>query len=152
MASALAGYQVVHLDASAPSVRWARENAALNHLENHPIRWLVDDARKFTARELKRGRSYDLIVLDPPSFGHGPSGVRWDIDRDLFPLLENCLGLLNPTGKLLLTGHSVTPDPKEIIEWLSERLSAEVKLSSKRLAIADRQNRPLDSGFCIRAS
>ncbi len=150
MALAQAGFQVVHVDASAPSVKWARENATLNGLENHPVRWIVEDARKFAARELKRGRRYDLIVLDPPSFGHGPNGLRWDIGSDLFPLLESCLGILNEGGKVLLTAHSVDPTPDEIAAWLSQVLSECGRIQSKRLSIPDRQNRLLDSGFCMR--
>ena len=150
MALAQAGFQVVHVDASAPSVKWARENASLNGLEAHPIRWIVEDARKFAARELKRSRRYDLIVLDPPSFGHGPSGHRWEIENDLFPLLENCLGILNEGGKILLTAHSVTPSPAEIVDWLSPQLSDSGRVQSKRLSIPDRNQRQLDSGFSIR--
>lgn len=150
MALTQAGFQVVHVDASAPSVKWARENANLNGLENHPIRWIVEDARKFAARELKRGRRYDLIVLDPPSFGHGPSGLRWDIECDLFPLLENCLDILNDRGKVLLTAHSVNPTSEEITARLSQSLSEIVRIQSKRLSIPDPNNRLLDGGFCIR--
>ncbi len=150
MALAQAGFHVVHVDASAPSVRWARENAANNRLEEQPIRWIVEDARKFATRELKRGRRYDLIVLDPPSFGHGPGSVRWEIEHDLFPLLETCLGILNTRGQILLTAHSVSPDPHAIVAWLSQKLKHSGRIQSNRLAIPDRHNRPLDSGFCIR--
>jgi 23S rRNA (cytosine1962-C5)-methyltransferase len=150
MALAQAGFHVVHVDASAPSVRWARENAANNGLAEHPIRWIVEDARKFAARELKRGRRYDFLVLDPPSFGHGPSGDRWEIENDLFPLLEDCLEILHSGGQLLLTAHSVSPSPDEIVAWLSHRLKNSGQIQSKRLTIPDRHNRQLDSGFCIR--
>ncbi len=150
MALAQAGFHVVHVDASAPSVKWARENAANNGLEKLPIRWIVEDARKFAARELKRGRRYELIVLDPPSFGHGPSGLRWDIESDLFPLLESCLEILSDGGKILLTTHSVDPTQDEITAWLSQLLRSNVRIQSKRLAIPDGQSRLLDSGVCIR--
>lgn len=152
MAIAQAGFHVVHVDAAAPSVRWARENAANNSLEKHPIRWIVDDARKFAARELKRGRKYDLIVLDPPSFGHGPSGLRWEIEADLFPLLETCSGILNDGGQMLLTAHSVNPNPDEIAEWLSRALDVDGKTEFGRLAINAQHNRSLDSGFYVRFS
>ena len=150
MALAQAGFHVVHVDAAAPSVRWARENAAKNSLDEHPIRWIVEDARKFATRELKRGRRYDLIVLDPPSFGHGPGGFRWEIEHDLFPLLETCLGILNSGGHVLLTAHSVHPNPDEIVDWLSPKLKNNAKILSNRLSITDPYNRQLDSGFCIR--
>lgn len=150
MALAQAGYNVVHVDASVPSVKWARENAANNGLEQRPIRWIVEDARKFVARELKRGRRYDLIVLDPPSFGHGPGGRRWEIESDLFPLLADCLAILNESGKILLTAHSVEPDADDIVDWLSRTAKGNERIHCKRLTIPDRGNRPLDSGFCVR--
>ncbi len=159
MALAKAGFEVVHLDASVPAVRWARDNAANNQLQDHPIRWIVEDARKFAAREIKRGRRYHVIVLDPPSFGHGPGGDRWEIESDLFPLLESCLQLLHDEAQLLLTSHSVTPSPAAILEWLEDaasRLPASPpaadrrpSLTSKRLTLVDRNQRHLDSGFCI---
>ena len=152
MALAKAGFEVVHVDASAPSVRWARDNAETNQLQQHPIRWIVEDARKFAAREVKRDRHYDLIVLDPPSFGHGPSGDRWQIESDLFPLLEVCLQLINRPGYILLTAHSVTPSPDEICEWLSDATDRRCELVSNRLSLVDHQQRQLDSGFSIRCS
>lgn len=150
IALAQAGFQVVHVDASAPSVKWARENASNNRLDEHPIRWIVEDARKFVARELKRSRRYDLIVLDPPSFGHGPGGNRWEIENDLFPLLENCLSILNERGKILLTAHSVSPTPEDIVAWLAPLLNDSGRVQCNRLAIPDQNNRPLDSGFYVR--
>lgn len=94
-AAAKAGAQVCHLDASKGMVEWARKNAALNHLEQAPIRWIVDDVHKFLVRELKRGRKYDAIVLDPPSFGRGANGEVFKIEHHLVPLLEQCRELLS---------------------------------------------------------
>ncbi len=149
MALAKAGFEVVHVDASAPSVRWARENAEVNQLNDHPIRWIVEDARKFAAREIKRGRRYDFIVLDPPSFGHGPGGDRWEIASDLFPLLEDCLQLLSDGGGWLLTAHSTSPTLDEITEWI-QHAHRECKIVSNRLALVDAPGRKLDSGFSVR--
>ncbi len=149
MALAKAGFEVVHVDASAPSVRWARQNAEANQLNDHPIRWIVEDARKFAAREIKRGRRYDFIVLDPPSFGHGPGGDRWQIESDLFPLLENCLQLLSDGGCWLLTAHSTSPTLDEISDWI-QHARRECKIVSNRLALVDAQGRKLDSGFSVR--
>lgn len=107
LAMASAGAAVAHVDASRPTVAWARANASLSRLADRPIRWLVDDARDLVARELRRGRGYDGIVLDPPSYGHGPSGTRrWQIGVDLHPLLAMCARLLADDGFLLLTAHS----------------------------------------------
>ena len=83
IAAAQGGAEACHLDASKGMVQWARENAALNGLAEHPIRWIVDDAHKFLAREMRRGRRYDAVVLDPPTFGRGASGEMYKIERDL---------------------------------------------------------------------
>ena len=111
LALAKAGASVVHVDAAKPSVEWARRNAALNGLDGRPIRWLVDDARAFVARELRRDRRYDGVVLDPPTYGHGTSGRAWRLDRDLGPLLDDVGRLLAPGGFLLVTAHTASVDP-----------------------------------------
>ena len=111
LALARAGAAVAHVDAARPSVEWARRNAARNALDDRPIRWLVDDAAAFVAREVRRGRRYDGVVLDPPTYGHGTSGRAWRIDRDLPPLLDDIDRLLAPGGFLLLTAHSQAIDP-----------------------------------------
>jgi 23S rRNA (cytosine1962-C5)-methyltransferase len=95
MAAAAAGAEVCHLDASKGMVDWARENAALNHLQKAPIRWIVDDAMKFLRREQKRGSFYDGIILDPPTFGRGAKGEVFKIERDIMPLLDLCASLLS---------------------------------------------------------
>ncbi|MBU6447133.1 MAG: class I SAM-dependent methyltransferase, partial [Verrucomicrobia bacterium] len=82
-------------DASKGMVDWARENAKLNRLEKAPIRWIVDDALKFLAREKKRESFYDGIILDPPTFGRGSKGEVFKIERDILPLLEACSALLS---------------------------------------------------------
>ena len=108
---AKAGASVVHVDAAKPSVDWARSNAALNELDDRPIRWLVDDARAFVAREVRRAHRYDGVVLDPPTYGHGTSGKGWRVDRDLPPLLDDIQRVLVPRGFLLLSAHSEALDP-----------------------------------------
>lgn len=95
LAAAKAGAEVCHLDASKPMVAWARENAELNGLSNAPIRWIVDDVSKFLAREQRRERKYDAIVLDPPSFGRGPNGEVFKIEDQIIPLLTQCRALLS---------------------------------------------------------
>jgi len=92
--AAKAGASVTHVDASRPAVTWANENRALND-ENWPIRWIIDDAIKFTAREIKRGVKYDAIIMDPPAYGHGPTGEVWDFNSDFPKLLTNCKELLS---------------------------------------------------------
>ena len=111
LAMARAGAAVAHVDASRPAVAWARDNAARNDLAEAPIRWLVEDASVFTAREARRGRRYDGLVLDPPSYGHGGRGGRsWSIDTDLEALLGNGRALLADDGFVLLTAHTESLD------------------------------------------
>lgn len=99
---------VTHVDASKKSVAQARENAALSGLEDRPIRWLVDDATKFAAREVRRGRRYDGIILDPPKFGRGPKNETWRLEEGLSGLLGDCRRLLdNDSRFLFLTVYAV---------------------------------------------
>lgn len=112
LAAAQGGAAVCHLDASKGMVQWARENASLNQLADAPIRWIVDDAHKFLAREARRGHRYDGIILDPPSFGRGKQGEVYKFERDLPETLALCRSLLSPTPAfLLLSAHTpgITP-------------------------------------------
>jgi len=95
LALASAGSTVTHVDASKKSVEAAKANAALSGLSDKPIRWLIDDATKFTAREVRRGRRYDGIILDPPKYGRGPEGEVWQLETDLAPLLANVRALVD---------------------------------------------------------
>jgi 23S rRNA (cytosine1962-C5)-methyltransferase len=106
LALARAGASVTHVDASRPSVAWARRNAALSGLEDAPIRWIVDDALAFTSREARRGRRYDAVVLDPPSYGHGPGGRRWDLGEALPELLDAVAAVTADEAAVLLTAHT----------------------------------------------
>ena len=81
LACAAAGASVCHVDASKGMVAWAKENAALSGLAEKPVRWIVDDCEKFVTREIRRGRRYDAIILDPPSYGRGPSGEVWKLEN-----------------------------------------------------------------------
>ncbi|MDP9195395.1 MAG: class I SAM-dependent methyltransferase [Pseudomonadota bacterium] len=95
--AAKAGAQVTHLDASKKTVTYARENAALAGLEQAPVRWIVEDARKFVAREVRRGNTYDAIILDPPKYGRGTENEVWHLLQDLPGLLADCAKLLSPS-------------------------------------------------------
>ncbi len=107
VAAAQGGAEVCHLDAAKGMVQWARENAALNGLADHPIRWIADDAHKFMAREVRRGRRYDAIILDPPTFGHGASGETYKIERDLKTTLDLTRQLLSEHPVFVLfSSHS----------------------------------------------
>jgi 23S rRNA (cytosine1962-C5)-methyltransferase len=102
LAAAKAGAEVCHLDASKGMVAWARENCTLTKLDKTPIRWIVDDVSKFLTRELRRGKRYDAIILDPPSFGRGSQGEVFKIEDDLWPILKNCRSLLSDTPSFVL--------------------------------------------------
>lgn len=93
---AKAGAFVTHVDASKPSISYAKENMLLSGLAENSIRWIIDDAIKFTTREIKRGNLYDGIILDPPVYGHGPQGEPWDFYKNINQLLLNCKKLLSP--------------------------------------------------------
>lgn len=107
LVAAAAGAEVTHVDASKKAIAWARENQALSGLDDKPIRWIVDDALKFAARDVRRERRYDGILLDPPKYGRGPKGEVWDIFRDLPEMLALCRGLLKPGGFLILTVYAI---------------------------------------------
>jgi len=103
-----AGARLVHVDASKKSVEQGKANAALSGMDDRPIRWLVDDASKFTAREVRRERRYGGILLDPPKFGRGPEGELWRLEEDLAPLLGDCRRLLDDNSRfLVLTAYAV---------------------------------------------
>lgn len=106
--AAKAGAAVTHLDASKKAIGWAKENAERAGLQAAPIRWIVEDARSFVAREERREKSYDLILLDPPKFGRGTEGEVWDLFLDLPDLLRSCRAVLNPSGGVvMLTVYAV---------------------------------------------
>ncbi len=94
LACAQAGAKVVHVDSSKGAITWARENAELSELGEKPIRWIQEDARLFVEREIKRGRKYDGIIMDPPAFGHGANKEVWKIEENFLPFIENCFELL----------------------------------------------------------
>jgi len=102
LAAAKAGARVTHLDASRPAIAWARENQEASKLTDKPIRWIVDDALKFTGREIKRKVKYDGIIMDPPIYGHGPAGEKWDFNRDFPSLLANCRQILSDRPLFIL--------------------------------------------------
>ncbi|WP_394999090.1 class I SAM-dependent methyltransferase [Sphingomonas sp.] len=116
-----AGGRLVHVDASKKSVEGGRANAALSGLAERPIRWIVDDAAKFTAREVRRGRRYDGILLDPPKFGRGPEGEMWRLEEHLAFLLADCRRLLDAESRfLVLTVYAVRMSALAIGELLGQ--------------------------------
>jgi 23S rRNA (cytosine1962-C5)-methyltransferase len=112
LAATRAGARVAHVDASRAAVGWARRNAGLSGLADRPIRWLVDDAEAFARRELRRGRAYDGVILDPPTYGHGPGGRTWNVRDGLAGLLDLVARLVaERRGFVLLTVHTTDVGP-----------------------------------------
>lgn len=123
--AAKAGAKVTHVDASKKAVEAARANAALNNMGDAPIRWIVDDARKFVAREVRRGRRYAGILLDPPKFGRGPGGEVWNLERDLAPLLADCGRLLGEGSRfLILTTYALRLSALALLPVMRETMPA----------------------------
>ena len=115
------GAKLVHVDASKKSVDGGRRNAELSQMTDRPIRWIVDDAAKFTAREVRRARRYDGILLDPPKFGRGPEGEVWRLEEHLAPLLADCVRLLDADSRfLVLTVYAVRMSALSIGELLRQ--------------------------------
>lgn len=120
LAAAAAGASVTHVDGSRPAVAWARRNADLSGLEEKPIRWLVDDVETFVRREIRRGRRYDAVILDPPSYGHGSRGATWRLEDRLDELLDLCAELTGDDPAFaLLTAHTPGFGPDRLAEALA---------------------------------
>ena len=119
LAAAAAGAAVTHVDSAENTVAWARRNASLSGLAEAPVRWIVDDALKFARREVRRGRHYDAVILDPPSYGHGAGGEAWKIEEHLPELLALCRELTGPQPRFaLLTCHAPGYDPPRLAQCL----------------------------------
>lgn len=116
IAAAKAGASVVHVDSSQGMVDWAKENAKSSHVDDKPIRFLVDDVKKFVKREIRREHKYDIILMDPPSFGRGSNGEVWDIEKDLYELVRLCTEILSDEPILFLINSYTTGLSETVIE------------------------------------
>ncbi|CCQ97265.1 putative SAM-dependent methyltransferase [[Clostridium] ultunense Esp] len=108
LAAAYAGAEVVHVDAAKGMVGWAKENLRLSGLEEKPVRFIVDDVFKFVQREIRRGRKYDAIIMDPPSYGRGPKGEMWKLEENLYPFILNCMEILSDEPLFFLINSYTT--------------------------------------------
>ena len=120
VAAAKAGASVCHVDAAKGMVGWAKENAALSGLGQAPIRYIVDDVRKFVEREIRRGRKYDGIIMDPPSYGRGPNGELWKLEQELFGLITLCMQVLSDKPLFFLVNTYTTGLSGQIMENIFE--------------------------------
>lgn len=117
-ACARAGASVCHVDAAKGMVAWARENARLSGLGEAPIRWIVDDCAKFVEREIRRGRKYDAIIMDPPSYGRGPSGEVWKLEENLYPFVELVSGVLSDEPLFVILNSYTTGLSPSVLTYI----------------------------------
>lgn len=120
VACAAAGAEVCHVDAAKGMVSWARENAKSSGLENAPIRWIIDDCGKFVEREIRRGRRYDAVIMDPPSYGRGPSGEIWKLEENLYPFVELAAQVLSSEPLFFLINSYTTGLAPSVLTYILE--------------------------------
>lgn len=145
------GAEVVHVDSSRGMIDWAKENVKSNHLENETVRFLVDDVKKFVKRELRRGNKYDIILMDPPSFGRGAKNEVWSIEKDLYNLVDDCTKLLSDKPLLFIINSYTTGLSNTVIEnILHKTLTKEGTITSTELGIKAKNNLILPCGNTTR--
>ncbi len=150
LAAARAGAAVTHVDGARGVVAWARRNAELSGLADRPIRWIVDDAAAFVAREARRGRSYDGMVIDPPSFGHA-KGRRWHLEDELPRLLDACRAVATDDAFALLTAHTTGLDGSTLERWLGSAFPSPAgRLDGSALKLEAESGARLDLGWSVR--
>lgn len=155
LAVAQAGAKVVHVDGSKSAITWARENARLSGLEEKPIRWILEDARLFVDREIKRGRKYDAIIMDPPAFGHGPKKELWRIEEHFLALMSACSKLLKDKPLFFLingysAGYSALAYENNLLE-LKKKYGGELEIGELTLE-ESKTGRLLPCGIFARIS
>jgi len=145
------GWEVTHLDAARPSLDWASENAQRSGLDDRAIRWILDDAARFTARERRRGRTYHGILLDPPHYGRGPKGEKWQFEVGIMPLLMDAHALLAPTpgSFLILSSYAIGCSPLSFHNMLQDLGPGKVESGELWLPESN-GGRRLPCGFCGR--
>ena len=151
LAGAKGGAHCCHVDASKGMVQWARENAKLNGLEEHPIRWIVDDVNKFLQREIRRGRRYDGVLLDPPSFGRGKGGELYKIEHAMMETLRLVKGVLSEKPSFVyLTSHTPGFTPIVLENLLRQLLDKGRVEHGEMLLTGDDKAFPVPSGTWAR--
>jgi 23S rRNA (cytosine1962-C5)-methyltransferase len=150
VALAKAGHKVTHVDASKPALAWARENAAANGLPADAVRWIQDDAATFVRREMRRGRTYDAALMDPPAFGHTPRGGIWRVDDQLEPLVADVLSLLPDPVFFLINHYAREADGRELARVVTPHLPASLHAEHGVLRLKTASGRSLDTGVYAR--
>lgn len=118
VAALKAGAEVVHVDASKGMVQWAKENAALSGVSDKPVRWIVDDCVKFVQREIRRGNKYDIIIMDPPSYGRGPGGEIWKLENEVYNFVELCSQVLSDKPIMVLINSYTTGLSPAVMQYI----------------------------------
>ena len=145
------GAMVVHVDSSKGMIEWAKENIKSNNLEKANVRFLVDDVRKFVKREIRRGNKYDIIIMDPPSFGRGSKNEVWQLEKDLYPLVLDCASLLSNDPLLFIINSYTTGLSKIVLEnILKKSIKYKGSIKSSELGIKANNNLVLPCGITAR--
>lgn len=153
MFAAKSGAKVTHVDASRPAITWANENRDLNDLTHTPIRWIIDDALTFVNREIKRGVKYDAVIMDPPVYGHGPTGKPWDFARDFPKLLNSTRQVLSEKPLfVLVNAYASSISPTTLANTLADYFKGfEGKIDFGELNLKEKsRNRILSTGVWAR--
>lgn len=116
------GASVVHVDASKGMVQWAKENAKASGVEDKPVRWIVDDCIKFVQREIRRGNRYDIIIMDPPSYGRGPGGEVWKLEDEVYGFVSLCEQLLSDDARMMLINSYTTGLSPSVMAYILQSL------------------------------
>lgn len=155
LAAASAGAEVVHVDGSKPAIAWVKENIELSGLGNRTVRYITDDVMKFVGREVRRGNTYDCIVMDPPAFGRGPEGELWKFEEHLPKLLAMCASILNKDhGHLVVNAYSLGFPALAIENLVRTSVPFVQQLSAVELTLKETTSRgfELPTGIVIRCS
>ena len=152
MVLAKMGCQVTHVDASKPAITWANQNHKLNNLPADSVRWMLDDAVKFVKRELKRGAKYGGIIMDPPAFGHSPTGKTWKFNDGLPGLLADCIKLLSDDAKfLVINGYATNSSAIAIHNLLEDAMKSKPgKIEFGELCLSQKNSRLISTGIFAR--
>jgi len=154
MIAAASGATVTHVDASKKAIQWAKDNQAASGLNDKPIRWIIEDARKFVAREIRRGNKYDGILLDPPRYGRGTDGEVWKFETDTAPLLKDCAAQLSDDASfMILTAYALRFSSVALAQMMEDVAPKRGSIDHGELWLGDESgNRPLPTSLFARWS
>lgn len=150
--AANAGAHITHVDASKKAIQWAKDNQAASKLNDKPVRWIVEDARKFVSRELRRGNKYDGILLDPPRYGRGTDNEVWKFETDVAPLLKDCAALLSDDASfMILTAYTLRLSSVSLAHMMRDVAPARGAIDHGELWLGDEgAARPLPTSLFAR--